>query len=50
MENHQPNSLGGVSGNGYFTNYRKAVILRDNLGMVIILNSEEIGGITEFYS
>ena len=29
-------------GNGYFTNY-KNVILRDNLGMVIILNQEEIG-------
>jgi hypothetical protein len=33
------------SGNGYFTNYRKIVTLRDNLRMVIILNREEIGGI-----
>jgi hypothetical protein len=36
---------GGESGNDYFTTYRKVLILRDNLGMVIILNRERIGGI-----
>ena len=34
----------GGSGNGYFTNYRK-VVVEGNLGMVLNLNREEIGGI-----
>jgi hypothetical protein len=33
----------GGAVNVYFTNYRKVTILRANLGMVIILNREEIG-------
>lgn len=45
MESCGPILWAWGSGNGYFTNYRKVVILRDNMGTVIILNREEIGGI-----